>query len=106
LAPLVGAARVLALSYGFQGVSNTFSRFKKLAIEDIKHAEIYLQAADDFITLSKFRTMEGLKNGTDGQYIDLEEISKTDKEILKHCFHSMKDLEEIIKSSFHLTYFS
>ena len=56
--------------------------------------------------LSKFRTLEGLKNGTDGQYIDLEEMSKADKEILKHCFHSMKDLEEIMKNRFQLTYFS
>ena len=104
--PLIDTARLLVLSYGIQGINNTFLRFKQLTIEDSKHAEIYLKAAEDFLTLSKLKTAEGLKNGTDGQFINLEEMSKSDKENLKNCFHSMKNLEDLIKNRFQLNYFS
>ncbi|MGG7035037.1 MAG: DUF294 nucleotidyltransferase-like domain-containing protein [Flavobacterium sp.] len=103
---LVDAARVLILSYKVKSKNNTFSRFKQLAIEDEKHAEIYLKAAEDFLLLTKFRTLEGLKNGNDGQFINVEDLPKNDKEDLKESFHSMKELEEIIKNRFQLTYFS
>ncbi len=104
--PLVDAARLLILSNGIRGINNTFLRFKQLAINESKYSEHYLNAADAFLTLSKFRTLEGLKNNTDGQFINLNEMSKSDKEKLKICLAPMKDLEEIIKNKFKLTYFT
>ncbi|MGK4568274.1 DUF294 nucleotidyltransferase-like domain-containing protein [Flavobacterium sp. 3HN19-14] len=102
----VDAARVLILSHEIKGINNTFSRFKQLAIDEPKYADIYVSAAEAFLQLLKFRTIDGLKNGTDGQYISLEDLSKADKERLKNCFLPLKDLEEIIKNKFQLTYFS
>jgi CBS domain-containing protein len=58
------------------------------------------------LTLSKFRTLEGLKNDSSGQYINLEELSKVDKEKLKSALLPMKDLEDLIKDKFQLTQFS
>ena len=104
--PLVDAARVLIISHNIKGINNTFLRFKQLAITEPKYSEVYLNAAEAFITLSKFRTQEGLKNGTTGQYVNLEELSKSDKEKLKNALLPMKDLEEIIKNKFQLTYFT
>lgn len=104
--PLVDAARVLVISHNIKGINNTFLRFKQLAITEPKYSEAYLNAAEAFLTLSKFRTQEGLKNGTDGRYINIEELSKSDKEKLKNAFLPMKDLEEIIKNKFQLTYFT
>jgi CBS domain-containing protein len=37
------------------------------------------------LILSKLRTVEGLKNEDSGQFINLEELSKIDKEKLKNA---------------------
>lgn len=103
--PLVDAARLLILSHKVKGINNTFLRFKQLAMLEPKYSEIYLNAAEAFMVLNKIRTKEGLKNNSNGQFIMLEELSKSDKEKLKNAFIPMKDLEEIIKNKFQLTYF-
>jgi CBS domain-containing protein len=56
--------------------------------------------------LSKFRTLEGLKNDNSGQFINLQELSKVDKENLKNALAPMRELEELIKTKFQLTQFS
>jgi CBS domain-containing protein len=106
LMPLIDGARLIVLSHDIRGINNTYLRFKQLAITDPKHAEIYLNCAEAFQTLFKFRTMEGLKNDSNGQFINLEELSKADREKLKNALAPMKDLEELIKDSFQLTQFS
>ncbi|MFV5693245.1 DUF294 nucleotidyltransferase-like domain-containing protein [Flavobacterium sp. LT1R49] len=106
LMPLIDGARLFTLHYDLRGINNTYQRFKQLAIIDSKHSEIYLNCADAFLTLSKFRTLEGLKNDDSGQFINLHELSKIDKEKLKNAFAPMRELEELIKSKFQLTQFS
>jgi CBS domain-containing protein len=106
LMPLINSARLFAISYSIRGVNSTFLRFKQLAILDPKNSEIYLNCAEAFITLSKIRTLEGLKNDNSGQYINLQELSKIDKENLKNALAPMKELEELIKTKFKLTQFS
>lgn len=103
--PLVDAARVLVLSHKIKGINNTFLRFKQLTIVEPKYSETYLNAANAFMELSKIRTKEGLKNNSNGQFIAVEELSKSDKEKLKNALIPMKELEEIIKNKFQLTYF-
>lgn len=106
LMPLIDGARLFTLSFDIRGINNTFQRFKQLAIADPKHAEIYLNSAEAFLTLSKFRTLEGLKNDNSGQFINLEELSKIDREKLKNALAPMRELEELIKNKFQLTQFS
>ena len=106
LMPLIDGARLLILSHNIKGINNTYLRFKQLAITDPKNAEIYLNCADSFSILSKFRTQEGLKNDNSGQFINLKELTKVDKENLKNAFTPMRELEELIKSKFQLTQFS
>lgn len=106
LMPLIDGARLFTISHNIRGINNTYLRFKQLAIVDPKHSEIYLNCADAFLTLSKYRTLEGLKNDTNGQYINLDELSKVDKETLKNALAPMRELEELIKDSFQLTQFS
>ena len=100
------AARLFAISLNLRGINNTYLRFKQLAIVDPKFCDIYLNCADAFLILSKFRTLEGFKNDTCGDYINVEEMSKVDKEKLKNSFAPMKELEELIKDKFQLTQFS
>lgn len=103
--PLVDAARLLVLSHKIKGINNTFLRFKQLAMTEPRYAEVYLNAAEAFLVLSKIRTKEGLKNNSNGQYLLIEELSKSDKEKLKNALIPMRELEEIIKNKFQLTYF-
>lgn len=106
LLPLIDGARLFALHYNLKGINNTYLRFKQLAIVDPKNEEIYLNCADAFITLSKFRTIEGLKNDDSGQYMPITDMSKLDKDKLKAALAPMKELEELIKGKFKLTQFS
>lgn len=106
LQPLIDAARLFVLNMNIKGINNTYLRFKQLAITDTKHSEQYLNCAEAFLVLSRLRTLEGLKNDSDGQFINLEELSKIDKEKLKNALAPMRELEELIKSRFQLTQFS
>jgi CBS domain-containing protein len=106
ISPLVDGARLFAISHNIKGINNTFLRFKQLAIVDQKHSEIYLNCADSFQTLSKLKTSEGLKYDNSGQFINIEDLSKIDKENLKNALTPIKELEELIKDSFQLTQFS
>lgn len=104
--PLIDGARLFAINHNLRGINNTYLRFKQLAITDPKFSEIYLNCADAFLILSKFRTLEGLKNDSSGDFINVEELSKVEKEKLKNAFLPMKELEDLIKDKFQLTQFS
>jgi hypothetical protein len=65
----------------------------------------YISIVQKPLILSKFRTLEGLKNDNSGQFINLNELSKLIKKI-KKCFDTMKELEELKKNKFQLTQFS
>jgi CBS domain-containing protein len=104
--PLIDAARLLIIAENIKGINNTYQRFKQLAINDPENKEVYKNAAEAFNELIKISTIEGLKNDNSGQFIIIEELSKSDKEKLKNAFSPFKDLEEIIKGKFTLTHFS
>jgi CBS domain-containing protein len=104
--PLVDGARLLILSQNISGIQNTNLRYKQLALIEPKYKETYKNCAEAFNELTRLSTLEGLKNDNNGQYINIEELSKTDKEKLKSSFLAFKELEEIIKSKFTLTHYS
>ena len=104
LEPLIEGARLLALSQNLLEVTNTYQRFKRLAELEPQNAEIYDECAEAFNTLMRFRTEEGLNNDSDGKYINLNELSKSDKVKLKNCFQPINDLQDLIKNRFSLTY--
>ena len=106
LMPLVDAARILSLSKGILNVSNTISRYSKLAELEPQNAAIYEACAEAFAELLKFRTEEGLKSESDGRYLNLSELSKLDKVKLKNDFQPINDIQEVIKNRFQLTYFT
>jgi CBS domain-containing protein len=103
LEPLTDAARVLALSQNLVEVTNTYHRFKKLAELEPKNADLYEECAEAYNTLMKFRTEEGLKDNSDGRYLNLNELSKSDKVKLKNCFQPISDIQDLIKNRFSIT---
>jgi CBS domain-containing protein len=106
LMPLIDCARLLVLNNNIKGINSTYLRYKQLAMIDPKYSEIYLNCAEAFLILSKFRTQEGLKNDSSGQFINLDELNKVDKEKLKSALNPMRELEDLIKDRFQLTQFS
>lgn len=106
ITPLVDAARVFAISKNIKGITNTYQRYKKLADLEPQNADLYLECAEAFHTLHWFRTEEGLKTDSGGQYINLEELTKVDKVKLKNCFQPINDIQDLIKNRFQLTYFT
>jgi CBS domain-containing protein len=75
-----------------------------LAELEPKNAELYEECAEAFNTLMRFRTEEGLTNESDGRYLNLDELSKTDKVKLKNCFDPINEIQDIIKNRFPITY--
>ncbi len=106
LMPLVDAARLLTLSLNVKGINNTFHRFKKLAELEPQNAELFENCAEAFSLLSKFRAEEGLLNNSNGRYLNLNELSKSDKVKLKNAFQPIHDIQDAIKNRFQLTYFT
>lgn len=103
---IVDIARLLTIHFGLKGINNTFSRYKELIIKNPENAEVYRQASETFLLLSRYRTLEGLNNDNTGEYIDVERFPKMEKERLKEALAVLKDLEEIVKDTFQLTQFS
>lgn len=104
--PLVDAARLLALSHGLIEITNTYHRFVRLGELEPQYAELYEECAEAFNTLHRFRTENGLINDTNGRYLNMDELSKTDKAKLKACFQPIADIQDMIKNRFSLTYLS
>ncbi|HYD90633.1 MAG TPA: putative nucleotidyltransferase substrate binding domain-containing protein, partial [Flavobacterium sp.] len=104
LEPLIDAARLLALNHNLIEITNTYHRFKKLAELEPNNAELYDECAEAFNTLMRFRTEEGLLNNSDGKYLNLDELSKSDKVKLKNCFQPINDIQDMIKNRFSITY--
>lgn len=106
LMPLTDAARLLILSQNVKGIANTYQRFKKLAELEPQNADLFESCAEAFLVVLKFRTEEGLLNNSSGRYLNLNDLSKSDKVKLKNAFAPIRDVQDSIKSRFQLTYFT
>ena len=105
LLPLTDAARLLILDNGVKNISNTASRFEKMAQIDPTNKELYLACAYSTKALLKYRTRQGLLHKDDGRYIKLESLTKEDKLKLKRCFKTIKEIQDLIKIRYEVTYF-
>lgn len=102
----VDAARIFALSHNLKGISNTYLRFKQMAMNDIKNKEKYLDFAENYLELVKLRANEGIINDNDGSFINPAKLSKIDKEELKKALQTLDDIIDLIKEKYQLTRFS
>ena len=104
--PLIDAARLLVLSNHSTGSKNTIARFKKLAELEPQNREFFEACAEAFANLIDFRTREGISQNSDGRFLNLKELSKSDKVKLKNSFQPIHELHAILKQRFQLTYFT
>lgn len=103
--PLVDSARVLALEHGLK-VKNTIERYKALIALETNHRELMEEAHQAYGLLMKYRTREGLAKGNSGRYIEIGELNKLEKQILKNAFQPIKELQELLEVRFKLAYFN
>jgi len=103
--PLTDAGRLLILEHGVKNISNTSERFEKLAQLDPNNKEIYLACAYSSRALIKFRTKQGIKHKDNGRFINLGDLGKEEKIKLKRCFKTIKEIQELIKVRFEVTYY-
>ena len=104
--PLIDAARLLVLSNHITGVNNTIARFNKMSEIEPQNREFFKSCAEAFANLMYFRTREGLSNNSSGRFLNLKELSKSDKVKLKNSFQPIHELHAILKLRFQLTYFT
>jgi CBS domain-containing protein len=102
LLPLIDAARILILSKQVEGVSNTASRFEKLAQLEPNNKELFNSCSYAFKALLKFKTKQGLLRNNSGQFIEPANLSKEDKMKLKRCFKPIREVQEILILRFRL----
>lgn len=102
----VDAARIFALSHNLKGINNTYLRFKQMAITDLKNKELYLDFAENYLELQRFRAQEGILNDNDGSYLNTSKMSKIDKEELKKALQTIDEIVRLIKEKYQLTRFS
>ncbi|PRY13116.1 CBS domain-containing protein [Pontibacter ummariensis] len=104
MAPLVDAARVLALENRMTGENNTFKRFAKLATLEPQNASLYKEAALAYEIMMRHRALSGLQNHDSGRYINPAQLSKLERQTLRNTFRPISDVQELLQVRFQLNY--
>jgi CBS domain-containing protein len=105
MAPLADLARLLVLSHGVIGVNNTFKRFDRLAELEPNYEALFKQAAKAYEILMRTRALEGLKNQSDGRFIQPDSLGKLERQLLKNTFSPINELQNIVEVRFQVDYF-
>lgn len=100
--PLADAARVLILEAKQVKITNTIQRFRKMAEIDPVNQELFIQAAEAYEILMRFRALQGLKNKNSGRYFKPTELSKMQRLSLRNSFKPIQELQGILKIRFRL----
>ncbi len=103
--PLVDIARVLLLDHGQLDETNTMKRYAFLAEKEPKKSELYLQAAESYEYLMRFRAQHGFKHNSSGRYIRIDELNKLDRQILRNTFEPIDRLQKMLEVRYQLSYF-
>lgn len=105
--PLADAARVLVYTYGEEGAgkTNTLKRYEFLGEQEPQNARFYQAAADAYEIFMRLRGVSGFQQGNAGRYIDVSELNKIDRKMLKYAFQVIKDVQDILIARFSLQYF-
>ncbi|MFN3603293.1 MAG: DUF294 nucleotidyltransferase-like domain-containing protein [Leptonema sp. (in: bacteria)] len=104
LLPLVDAARVLCIDKNFFDSPSTLERYKFLKEEDPANKELYEEAMEAFSYYLKLRTVYGLKNNNSGRYIQPDELSKMDKQLLRNSFQVVESIQKLLNTQYQLDF--
>lgn len=102
--PLTDAARVLTLSHRISKVNNTVRRFHKMAEVEPQNKDLYMQAADAYETLMRYRALQGLQNLNSGRFFKPSELNKMQRLNLRNSFQPIDELQSLLNLRFQLAY--
>ncbi|MGK0455802.1 MAG: CBS domain-containing protein [Zhongshania aliphaticivorans] len=102
MAPLRQAAQAFAFKYQLSLRYSTGGRWIEIArhVENLRAIALLAQEAYDF--LLRLRTMNGLKRGDSGRFIDPEKLTKMEKAQLVNVFDVVRMVQDALKKEFRL----
>ena len=102
MAPLRQAAQAFALKHQISLRYSTVGRWIEIAkhVEALREIALLAQEAYDF--LLRLRTMNGLKRGDSGRFIDPEKLTKMEKAQLVNVFDVVRMVQDTLKNEFRL----
>jgi CBS domain-containing protein len=102
MAPLRQAAQVFAYKYQLSSRYSTEGRWGEVAkhVESLKEIALLAQEAYDF--LMRLRTMNGLKRGDSGRFIDPGKLTKMEKAQLVNVFDVVRMVQNSLRKEFQL----
>ena len=102
MAPLRQAAQAFAFKYQLSLRHSTGGRWTEIAkrVENLKEIALLAQEAYDF--LLRLRTMNGLKRGDSGRFINPEKLTKMEKAQLVNVFNVVRMVQNSLKKEFQL----
>ncbi|MTB51066.1 DUF294 nucleotidyltransferase-like domain-containing protein [Lewinella sp. W8] len=102
--PLTDAARVLILEARKGQVNNTFRRYETLAELEPQNAELYREAADAYEVLIRLRALIGLERNDSGRFIKPEELTRTQRLLLRNSFRPVREIQSLLEVRFQLNF--
>lgn len=102
LSPLRDAARVLALKHGLTRRYSTGGRWEDIRRTQPRSAEMAALARDGYDLLLRLRTLNGLRRGDTGRFIDIASLSKLERSQLSNAFDVLRMVQNSVRLEFHL----
>ena len=102
MAPIRQAAQAFAFKYQISLRYSTGGRWIEISrnVESLKEIALLAQEAYDF--LLRLRTMNGLKRGDSGRFIDPEKLTKMEKAQLVNVFDVVRMVQDTLQREFRL----
>jgi CBS domain-containing protein len=102
LSPLRDAARVLALRHGLTRRYSTGGRWEDIRRTQPRSAETAALARDGYDQLLRLRTLNGLRRGDTGRFIDIASLNKLERSQLSNVFDVLRMVQDAVRFEFQL----
>lgn len=102
MAPIRDAARVLAFRHGLTQRHSTGGRWEELRRNIPRLHELAPLARDSYDVLLRLRTLNGLRIGDSGRYIDPASLTKLERAQLANVFDVVRMVQNSVKLEFEL----
>lgn len=104
MAPLRDAARLLAMHHSLTQRHSTGGRWDELRRNVPRLHELAPLARDSYDFLLRLRTLNGLRRGDSGRYIDPESLTKLERAQLANIFDVVRMVQDSVKLEFSLAH--
>lgn len=102
--PLADAARVLVYDLGIRMFGSTPQRWARVAEAEPGLRSLAEAAGTSYEILMRLRAKEGLRHGTSGRYVHIDELSKLERQTLRNTFDVVQDVQRMLRSRYRLDF--